>query len=174
LCLFVDPQVRRQYDDPDRAADFAVDMDNQLVAGIEGVKLAVHLCRRAGARARGEADHRGGYDPILNQLGRLKVDHITMEFTSPGAGDMSVFERLPEHVEIGLGCVSCQPGQIDSTETIVARVESALKYVAPERITLNPDCGFAPGSAADVSLDEVYTKLKNEVAAARRLREKYG
>jgi 5-methyltetrahydropteroyltriglutamate--homocysteine methyltransferase len=173
LCLFVDPHVRRQYDDADRASDFAVDMDNQVVDGIKGVKLAVHLCRRAGARARGEADHRGGYDPILNQLGRLKVDHITMEFTSPGAGDMSVFKRLPEHVEIGLGCVSCQPGQIDSAETIVERVETALKHVAPERITLNPDCGFAPGSAAEVSLDEVYTKLKNEVAAARQLREKY-
>jgi 5-methyltetrahydropteroyltriglutamate--homocysteine methyltransferase len=174
LCLFVDPQVRKQYDDADRASDFAVDMDNQVVDGIDGVKLAVHLCRRAGARARGEADHRGGYDPILNQLGRLKVDHITMEFTSPGAGDMSVFKRLPEHVEIGLGCVSCQPGQIDSADEIVSRVEQALKHLAPERITLNPDCGFAPGSAAEVSLDEVYTKLKNEVAAAHRLREKYG
>jgi 5-methyltetrahydropteroyltriglutamate--homocysteine methyltransferase len=174
LCLFVDPDVRKQYDDAERAADFAVDMDNQVVAGITGVKLAVHLCRRAGARARGEADHRGGYDPILKQLGRLQVGHITMEFTSPGAGDMAVFRKLPEHVEIGLGCVSCQPGQIDSAETIAARVEMALKHVAPERITLNPDCGFAPGSAANVSLDEVYTKLKNEVAAAHRLREKYG
>lgn len=173
LCLFVDPEVRKQYDDADRAADFAVDMDNQVVDGFAGVKLAVHLCRRAGARARGEADHRGGYDPILKQLGRLKVGHITMEFTSPGAGDMSVFRQLPEDVEIGLGCVSCQPGQIDSTETIVARVKMALNHVAPERITLNPDCGFAPGSAAEVSLDEVYTKLKNEVAAAARLREKY-
>ena len=174
LCLFVDPDVRRQYDDPDRAADFAVDMDNQVVEGIKGVTLAVHLCRRAGARARGEAEHRGGYDPILSQLSRLKVDHITMEFTSPGAGDMSVFKRLPEHVEIGLGCVSCQPGQIDSADAIVERVETALQYVEPSRITLNPDCGFAPGSAADVSLDEVYIKLKNEVAAAERLREKYG
>jgi 5-methyltetrahydropteroyltriglutamate--homocysteine methyltransferase len=174
LCLFVDPDVRRQYDDPDRAADFAADMDNQVVEGVTGVKLAVHLCRRAGARARGEAEHRGGYDPILGPLSRLKVDHITMEFTTPGAGDMAVFEKLPEHVEIGLGCVSCQPGQIDSVETIVQRVESALRYVAPERITLNPDCGFAPGSAAEVSLDEVYIKLKNEVAAAERLREKHG
>lgn len=174
LCLFVDPNVRSQYEDADRAADFAVDMDNQVVDGVKGVKLAVHLCRRAGARGRGEADHRGSYDPILDQLGRLKVDHITMEFTSPGAGDMSVFRRLPEHVEIGLGCVSCQPGQIDSAATIVSRVETAVKHVAPERITLNPDCGFAPGSGADVSLDEVYTKLKNEVAAARQLREKYG
>jgi 5-methyltetrahydropteroyltriglutamate--homocysteine methyltransferase len=174
LCLFVDPDVRRQYDDADRAADFAVDMDNQVIEGISGVKLAVHLCRRAGARARGEAEHRGGYDPILRQLARLKVDHITMEFTTPGAGDMSVFQRLPEHVEIGLGCVSCQPGQIDSPETIVERVEMALRYVAPSRITLNPDCGFAPGSAAEVSLDEVYAKLKNEVAAAKRLRDKHG
>lgn len=174
LCLFVDSQVRSQYDNPDQAADFAVEMDNALVEGISGATLAVHLCRRAGARARGEADHRGGYDPILPQLGRLKVGHITMEFTSPGAGDMSVFKRLPEHVQIGLGCVSCQPGQIDSPETIVQRVEMALQHVDPSRITLNPDCGFAPGSAADVSLDEVYTKLRNEVAAARQLREKYG
>ncbi len=173
LCLFVDPEIRRQYDDPDRAADFAVDMDNQVVEGIDGVKLAVHLCRRAGARARGEADHRGGYDPILAQLGRLKVHHLTMEFTSPGAGDMSVFQRLPKTMEIGLGCVSCQPGQVDSVETIVGRVETAMQYVDASRITLNPDCGFAPGSAADVSLDEVYTKLSNEAAAARILREKY-
>src|SRR4051795_6650858 len=70
LCLFVDPDVRRQYDDADRAAYFAVDMDNQVVADIAGVELAVHLCRRAGARARGEADPRGGYEPILGQLGR--------------------------------------------------------------------------------------------------------
>lgn len=174
LCLFVDPDVRAACDDPDRAADFSVEMDNQVFAGVSGVRLAVHLCRRAGARARGEADHRGGYDPILPQLGRLQVDHVTMEFTSPGAGEMSVLERLPEQVEIGLGCVSCQPGSVDSVETIVSRVETALEHVAPERITLNPDCGFAPGSAAVVSIDEVYAKLKNEVAAARRLREKYG
>ncbi len=174
LCLFVDAEVRSRYDDPERASDFAVDMDNQVVDDIDGVKLAVHLCRRAGARARGEAEHRGGYGPILKQLGRLNVDHITMEFTTPGVGDMSVFKELPEHIEVGLGCVSCQPGQIDSPDTVVDRVEMALEYLSPERITLNPDCGFAPGSSADVSIDEVYVKLQNEVEAARRLRDKYG
>lgn len=174
LCLFVDPQVRAQYEDPDRAADFAVDMNNQLVEGFNDVRLAVHLCRRSGAKVRGEAQYSGSYDPILSQLGRLKVGHITMEFSSPGVGEMSVFRKLREDVEIGLGCVSCQPGQIDSVETIVDRVKQALQYLAPERITLNPDCGFAPGSAAVVSIDEVYVKLKNEVEAARRLRESYG
>jgi 5-methyltetrahydropteroyltriglutamate--homocysteine methyltransferase len=173
LCLFVDPKVRTSYDDPDRAADFAVDMDNQVVADFEDVRLAVHLCRRAGARARGESQHQGGYDSIMPQLRKLDVGHITMEFTTPGSGEMSVFRELPEDVEIGLGCVSCLPGEVDSADTIVARVEQALEYVAPERITLNPECGFAPGSAAKVSIDEVYTKLKNEVEAARRLRDKH-
>jgi 5-methyltetrahydropteroyltriglutamate--homocysteine methyltransferase len=174
LCLFVDAGVRAQYDDADRAADFAVDMTNQVVDGIDGVKLAVHLCRRAGARARREAHFEGGYTPILKHLNRLKVHHLTMEFTAPEAGDMTVFRQLREDLEIGLGCVSVQPGQVDTVEEIVARVEMALEHLAPQRITLNPDCGFAPGSAAVVSIDEVYAKLKHEVAAAARLRQRHG
>ena len=87
---------------------------------------------------------------------------------------MAVFRQLREDFEIGLGCVSCTPGVIDTADEIEARVELALKHLAPERITLNPDCGFAPGSAANVSIEEVYQKLKHEVEAARRLRAKYG
>ncbi len=173
LCLFVADDVRAGYANPDQAADFAVEMDNELVAGFDDVRLAVHLCRRAGARARGEANHQGSYEPIMDQLRRLAVGHITMEFTSPGSGEMSVLRELPEQIEIGLGCVSTLPGEVDSVDTIVTRVEQALQFVAPERITLNPECGFAPGSGAVVSIDEVYTKLKNEVAAAHRLRDKY-
>ncbi len=171
LCLFVDPEVRAKYDNADHAADFSVDMVNQVVDGFDDIKLAVHLCRRAGARGRGEVTHAGGYTPILGQLNSLKVNHLTMEFTTPGAGDMAVFKELREDLEIGLGCVSCDPGQIDSADEIVGRVERALQYLEPARVTLNPDCGFAPGSAAKVSLEEVATKLKNEVEAAQRLRE---
>jgi 5-methyltetrahydropteroyltriglutamate--homocysteine methyltransferase len=174
LCLFVDPKVRAQYDNADAAADFSVDMTNQIVDGIENVRIAVHLCRRAGARARGELQHGGSYDAIIGALNRLHVQHLTMEYTTPGAGEMNALRQLREDFEIGLGCVSCQPGEIDSVDTIVARVEQALLHLPPERITLNPDCGFAPGSAATVNIDEVYLKLQNEVAAAKQLREKYG
>ena len=174
LCLFVDPDVRAQYDNADAAADFSVDMTNQIVDGIENVRFAVHLCRRAGARVRGESKHGGSYDAIIGPLNRLHVQHLTMEYTTPGAGEMNALRQLREDFEIGLGCVSCQPGEIDSVDTIVARVEQALAHLPPERITLNPDCGFAPGSAAAVNIDEVYLKLQNEVAAAKRLREKYG
>lgn len=170
LCLFVDPQVRSRYADPEAATDFAVDMINRVVEGIEGVELAVHLCRRAGARARGEAAFRGGYGPIVDALNRLRVDHLTMEFTDPGAGDMALLRQLREEFRIGLGCVDVTPGHVDPVERIVERVRHALKFIAPERITLNPDCGFAPGSGAVVDIDEVYEKLRNQVAAAEILR----
>lgn len=174
LCLFVDPDVRAGYPDPDAAADFAVDMVNEVVAGIAGPTLALHLCRRAGARVRGERRHHGGYGPIVRQLNRLLVHHLTMEFTDPGAGDMAVFRELREDLEIGLGCVPVTPGLVDPPESIAARVERALAHLDPRRITLNPDCGFAPGSGAVVDLDEVYRKLKNESAAARLLGERFG
>jgi 5-methyltetrahydropteroyltriglutamate--homocysteine methyltransferase len=83
---------------------------------------------------------------------------------------MAVFSELRPDLEIGLGCVDVTPGRIDSAETIAGRVRQALKHLAPERITLNPDCGFAPGSGAVVSLDETYRKLSNEAEAARLLR----
>ena len=49
----------------------------------------------------------------------------------------------------------------------------ALRYLPPERITLNPDCGFAPGKDHEVPLEEAYLKLRNLCAAARQLREQH-
>jgi 5-methyltetrahydropteroyltriglutamate--homocysteine methyltransferase len=178
LCLLVDPEVRAQYDDDwdgaEAEAEFSADMDNEVLADVgEDVVRAVHLCRRAGARVRGEAYHSGDYDHIVDDLARLETDHLTLEFTSPGAGDVDVLEQLPDHLEIGLGCVSVHPGEVDDAQTIVERVEKAVEIVGAERIVLNPDCGFAPGSAARVDLDEVYQKLRNQTEAARQLREIY-
>ena len=172
LCLFVDPDVRRTYDDPDRAADFAVDMINAVVEGFRGIKFAVHLCRRAGARVRGEKHHAGTYGPILRQLNRLNVQHLTMEFTAAGADDLESLARLRQDFELGLGVVDITPGVEQSASMIVQRVERALERVDARRITLNPDCGFAPGSAAKVSMAEVERKLRAEVEAARLLRSR--
>jgi 5-methyltetrahydropteroyltriglutamate--homocysteine methyltransferase len=134
----------------------------------------VHLCRRAGARVRGEKHHAGTYGPILPQLNRLKVQHLTMEFTAAGADDLESLARLRGDFELGLGVVDVTPGVEQTPEMIEKRVERALQRVGAERITLNPDCGFAPGSAAKVDIDEVYLKLCAQVEAARRLRALHG
>ena len=130
----------------------------------------MHLCRRAGARVRGEKHHAGTYGPILAQLNRLKVQHLTMEFTAAGADDLESLGRLREDFELGLGVVDVTPGEKQTPEQIVARVDRALTRIDAKRITLNPDRGFAPGSAARVDLDEVYLKLSAQSEAARRLR----
>jgi 5-methyltetrahydropteroyltriglutamate--homocysteine methyltransferase len=169
LCVLVDPAVRAKFADPDAEMRRAVDWINRIVAGVRGVTLAVHLCRRNwGRRGWGAA---GGYEAILPHVQRLAVEQLMLEFSIPVAGDLAVLRELPAHVKIGLGCVDVRFPDIDTPEQITDRVENALKHVAPDRITLNPDCGFAPGKDHDIPLEEAYAKLKNQVIAARRLRE---
>lgn len=172
LCLFVDPHVRRTLADPDREAMHSVDLINRVVAGIDGVNTAVHLCRRNKGR-KGWVGA-GSYDAIMDPLRHLDVDQLMMEFTIPAAGDMRCLTDLPERFGIGLGCVDCRGEVVDAPDLIVARVEKAMEHVAKERIALAPDCGFAPGNAADIPVDEAYAKLRNMCVAARILRDKHG
>jgi 5-methyltetrahydropteroyltriglutamate--homocysteine methyltransferase len=172
LCLFVDPQVRARYDDPVREIDLAVDMLNDILSGVTGVTRAVHLCRGNAGRLGWKGA--GGYEALVPAMRRLDVDQYVLEYSIPVAGDMAVLRALPEDRLIGLGCVDVRGEQIDTVEQIFARVEEARQHVDGARLSLNPDCGFAPGSAADIPIDEAYAKLQREAQAAALLRERYG
>ncbi len=170
LCVLVDPAIRATFADPEAEMRRAVDWINEIVDGVEGVTLAVHLCRRNwGRRGWGAA---GGYEAILEHLKRLKVEQLMMEFSIPVAGDVAVLTELPSHVRIGLGCVDVRFPEIDQPQQIVERVDKALQYVAADRLTLTPDCGFSPGKDHGIPLDESFDKLKNLAAAARLLRDR--
>ena len=172
LCLFVDPEVRKTFADADREAMHCASLINQVFTGMTGVVRAVHLCRRNKGRQGWIGE--GSYDRIMDPLRALEVDQLMMEFTIPAAGDMRCLRDLPEHFRIGLGCVDCRGEVIDPPETIIGRVEKAMEHVAKERLVLAPDCGFAPGNAADIPLDEAYAKLRNMARAAEVLRERHG
>jgi 5-methyltetrahydropteroyltriglutamate--homocysteine methyltransferase len=172
LCLFVDDRVRAHYADPEREVRFCVEMLNAIVEGIKGIAIALHLCRRN--RGRDGWVGEGGYEPILPALRSLNVDQYVMEFTIPVAGDLAVLSQLPADRQVGLGCVDCRAEHIDTADEITSRVGRALAHLRPEQVLLNPDCGFAPGSAADIPLDEAYLKLKHEAEAAQRLRRRFG
>jgi 5-methyltetrahydropteroyltriglutamate--homocysteine methyltransferase len=172
LCLLVDPKVRAEFPDADAESMHCVSLINDVFADTGGFTKAVHLCRRNKGRAGWIGE--GSYDPIMPALGALAVDQLMMEFTIPAAGDMRCLRDLPERFSIGLGCVDCRGEVIDAPETIVKRVEHALDHVDKSRIALAPDCGFAPGNAADIPLDEAYAKLRNMAAAALVLRERFG
>ena len=72
LCLFVDQSVRASYENPEREMDLCVDLLNQIIDGVDGIQIAIHLCRRNKGRDGWVGE--GGYEPILSYLKRLKVD----------------------------------------------------------------------------------------------------
>lgn len=113
---------------------------------------------------------------MLPLFADLNVDELTVECTTPAATrSLGSLSGLRKDLGIGFGCVTVEPTVIDSVDTIVERVEALLAAgIAPDRIGLNPDCGFAPGMGAHVDADEVYQKLKNQTEAAQILRARYG
>ncbi len=170
LCFFVDPEHRARFKDPDAEIERAIDDLNRVVAGIDGVKTALHVCR--GNRER-TVYASGDYEPIMPHLLGADVDQLAMEFVVSQAGDISIFGRFPTDKEIGLGVLDVRGQIADTPELIVERAEKALKFLEPEQITLNPDCGFAPTSTNPISLEEAYQKLVAMSQAAGILRERY-
>ena len=173
----VDPKARAKFEDPEYELALASDSINAVVEGVKGVRTALHLCHlhlcHMNTLTRGWL-WEGGYEPVIETLNKTKVDQFVLEFTIPAAGDVSALKELREDCLIGLGCVDCRSEHVDTPEEIVARVEAAMRYIEPERLSLNPDCGFAPSIKFAIPLDEAYLKLRNEAEAARILRDKYG
>lgn len=180
LCLFVDPEYRSKFEDPAKECDLAVALINSMVENMDGVAIAVHLCRSSGTRNRKITNKatkgfvgEGSYDYILPFIKKLQVDQLAMEFAVPGSGDFAILKKLPTRFAIGIGCVDCRSTVFDTADTIINRVEKAMKYIDKERILLNPDCGFAPGNQSPVQLDQAYLKLQEMKKAADQLRNKY-
>lgn len=62
---------------------------------------------------------------------------------------------------------------MESVEAIVQRAETALERVAPDRLFLNPDCGFATFSGRPVNSAAIgEQKLARIAEAAAELRQR--
>ena len=178
---FDDTTIGRMYDSihgngafmpgyPEQVA-YAVDTLNRVIEGIDGVHLSLHLC---GKRPLDESGGKSGYNGLLPGIKDLNVHMLMFELSEATDDDIALLDELPERMDIGVGCLHSKKAGVDTPEEIVKRVERVLEVVAPERIAIHPDCGFAPGSYWDIPMEEAYEKLRNEVIAAERLRAKYG
>lgn len=146
----------------------ARDLINETVHGVAGVRIGMHLDRWPNP----DSPHYGeGYERLLPYVLDVKVQQYVLEYASPGSGDPKRFvEHLPSDREIGLGVVDVRNRAVEDPSVIVARVERILGLVDPERVWLNPDCGFAPGMHRTFPRDVAFEKLRSMVSAARRLR----
>ena len=172
LSTMVDPEFCRRegIDDPSSEMDRCVDLVNQVLDGQDGLATGMHLCHAHFQRRHATE---GSYEPIMPALNKVRVDTISMEYSTPVSGGVDSLAQFPEHARLGLGCIDHCDRRIEATDDVIARVESAMRYVDRSRITLHPDCGFAPSAQNPMDLDEAYQKLKVMCEAAGKLREKY-
>ena len=112
---------------------------------------------------------------MLPYLTQMNVDQLVLEFATPRAGELEVFKEYANEKEIGLGVVNPRTDEIESPQEIVDRVHEALKYFDPEKVFLNPDCGFGTFAERNVNTADIaFRKLQSITAAAQILRQEFG
>jgi 5-methyltetrahydropteroyltriglutamate--homocysteine methyltransferase len=77
----------------------------------------------------------------------MHVQQFVLEYATPRAGTLRALEALPAAAQIGFGAVNPRTAELESPERVASRVAQLTEFIAPERIYLNPDCGF--GTFAD-------------------------
>jgi 5-methyltetrahydropteroyltriglutamate--homocysteine methyltransferase len=159
--------------DPTDELEFAVRLMNDTVDGLDGVKFGVHVCRGNWSRKE-EVLLKGNYGPLLPYLTRMHIDQLVLEMATPRAGELDVFKEYANEKELGLGVVNPRTDEIESPAMIVQRVKQVLKFFEPEKIYLNPDCGFGTFAERCVNTPETaYRKLKAIGEAAELLRREF-
>ena len=152
--------------DPAEELEFAVSLINRVVEGVRDVRIGVHVCR--GNWSRDETTLlSGGYKPLAPYLERLDVAQLVLEYATDRAGDLMPFRGK----ELGLRVINPRSDTVESTATVRAAVEEALCFYEPNRIFLNPDCGFGTFSNRPMNTREIAAaKVGAIVATARELR----
>jgi 5-methyltetrahydropteroyltriglutamate--homocysteine methyltransferase len=157
--------------DPEAALDEAIRVDNAALEGVTGragVYTCIHLCR---GNNRSQWYAEGGYDPIAEKLfNELNVDAFSLEFDTPRSGTFAPLRFVPKGKTAVLGLVSTKIAELESADTIAARIDEAAKYLPLEQLALSPQCGFA--SMADgnlISIDEQWRKMALVADVARRV-----
>jgi 5-methyltetrahydropteroyltriglutamate--homocysteine methyltransferase len=159
--------------DPTDELELAVRLMNDTVDGIDGVKFGVHVCRGNWSRKE-EVLLKGNYGPLLPYLMQMHIDQLVLEMATPRAGELDVFKEYANEKELGLGVVNPRTDEIESPAMIAQRVKQVLKFFEPEKIYLNPDCGFGTFAERCVNTPETaYRKLKAIGEAAELLRREF-
>jgi 5-methyltetrahydropteroyltriglutamate--homocysteine methyltransferase len=147
-----------------------------LVRTLEGLareRLALHVCRGNWTRDESAA-LAGDYTPLCPLFSSIPIGTLFLELCTPRSGEIQVLKDLPADLRIGVGVVDQKCDRIEAPEEIVARAERAISLFGPNRVLLNPDCGFATFAESPIASFEIArAKLASLSRASRALRDHY-
>ena len=144
---------------PEKARLFGLTALQLALDGVPG-ETAIHLCFGYAAMVPG----RPAAYSFLTELAGSPVDAISIE-TAQSSLDCSVLARLPGKTII-LGVLDLSTNEIETSETVAARIRRALPYVSADRIIVAPDCGMKY-----LHRDVAFAKMQAMAAGTRLLRE---
>ena len=164
--------------DPTEELKFATKLIKTVIsyAKDKGILVSLHVCR--GNWSRDESILlTGPYTPLLPLFEETLPNILTLEFSTPRAGEISSLfssDLIRENCILGLGVMNPRTDEIESLEEIISRVKEVMKFIPKERIWLNPDCGFATFANRPVStMDVIDKKLARLTEAKNSLRNLY-
>lgn len=150
--------------DPAEELAFAAELMGRVLDGLElgDTRVALHVCR--GNWSQDESTLlRGSYHPLKATFAAMGVHQLVLEYATERAGDLIEFSDK----ELGLGVVNPRIERVESPAEIRRAIERALELYPLERLSINPDCGFATFSHRPVNQVAVATeKLRALVEAA--------
>ena len=120
---------------PEKARAFGLDAVRTALDGIEG-RTALHICFGYAAIIHARPE---GYS-FLPELADTPIREISIE-TAKSKLDCTILDSLDGKTII-LGVLDLSTHEIETPETVAARIRRALPHVAPERVIVAPDCGL--------------------------------
>lgn len=135
--------------------DLAVEAMKIVTDGIK-VKTGTHICY---------GDFEKAYPKMLD----LAVDQFDLEFTNSDFRLLDVIKKVPFTKEVAFGVVDVHSHRVESVDEIAANIRKALEVFPPEKLTIDPDCGLKTRMK-----EETVAKLKNMVAAVRKVKQEMG
>jgi len=146
---------------PEKARQFGLKALNRALQDIDGT-TAVHICFGYAAIIH---QRPSGYS-FLPELAGCACRQVSIE-TAQSNLDCAVLANL-EGKKIMVGCINLEEMNVETPETVAARIRRALPFVRREDVILAPDCGMKY-----LPRDVAFGKLQAMVAAARMLRAEF-
>jgi 5-methyltetrahydropteroyltriglutamate--homocysteine methyltransferase len=147
-------------EDPERL----VDVFNRTVEPVVArAYLGTHLCF---GNYKGRAVGKRRYAPMFPAFLELAADELHLEMASREFAELDRIAEIGERHDVGVGVIDVKSYYVETPEDVEERIRSCLRYIAPERLSVSPDCGLS--QTARWAAQE---KLANMVEGARRVRE---
>jgi len=147
---------------PEKARQYGLKALNRALEGVAGT-TAVHICFGYAAVIHARPS---GYS-FLPELADCSCRQVSIE-TAQSKLDCAVLAKL-EGKKIMVGCIDLDDMNVETPETVAARIRRALPYVKAENVILAPDCGMKY-----LPRDVAFGKMKAMVEAAKILRSELG